>query len=265
MRYDDDHRGAEPGRVGEGDADAVAAGEGADDAQADAGVLRDTAESGSRSGAREGLLRLALGLLAEALAGVLDLDAYAVRDLLAGDDDRLGGGRVAGRVVEEVGEDQREVVHQTAVDAEFGQMAYLDAVEVLDAADAAAHHAEQSLRFLPLPAGPVRAAEHTDARGETVGGADLLVQLHQTTGDGGQPPVLALEFVQPAAQLAGQYVDAVADADDGLLGGGGAVELLLDADERGPQHLAQFGLELGADLRALARGREQVVDGVTGT
>lgn len=211
------------------------------------------------------MLGVALGLLAQALAGVLDLDADAVRHLLAGDDDRLGGRRVAGRVVQEVGEDQREVVHQTAVDAEFGQPAYVDAVEVLDAADAAAHHAEQALRFLPLPAGPVGAAEHADARGETVGGADLLVQLHQSAGDGGQPPVFALQFVQPAAEFAGQYVDAVADADDGLLGGGGAVELLLDADERGPQHLAQFGLELGADLRALARGRQQVVDGVTGT
>ncbi len=91
------------------------------------------------------------------------------------------------------------MVHQTAVDAEFGQMAYVDAMEVLDAADAAAHHAEQPLRLLPLPSRPVRAAEHSDTRGETVGGADLLVQLHQTTGDGGQPPVLALEFVQSAA------------------------------------------------------------------
>ena len=40
------------------------------------------------------------------------------------------------------------------------------------------------------------------------------------------------------------------------------VELLLDTDDRDPQHLAQFGLELGADLRALVGGRQQVVDGI---
>ena len=124
-------------------------------------------------------------------------------------------------------------------------MADLDPVEVLDPADAAARHAQQPLRLLPLPAGPVGAAEHADAGGETVGGADLLVELHQAPGDGRQPAVLALHLVQAAAELAGQHVDAVADADDGLLGGGGAVELRLEADQGGAQHLAQLGLEVG--------------------
>ncbi len=145
-----------------------------------------------------------------------------------------------------------------------GRWLDLDAVEVLDPADAAAHHAEQPLRLLPLAAGPVRAAEYADARGQRVGGAELLVELHQALGDGGQPAVFALHLVEPAAQLAGQYVDTAADADDGLLGGGGAVELLLHADERRPEHLAQLGLQVGADLRALVDGGQDVVDGVTG-
>ncbi|CAM5226750.1 hypothetical protein SGLAM104S_06287 [Streptomyces glaucescens] len=156
------------------------------------------------------------------------------------------------------------MVHQAAVDAEFGQMAYVDAVELLDPADAAADHAEQPLRLLPLPSRAVRAAEHADAGGETVGGADRLVQFHQTARDGREAAVLALHLVQPAAQLAGEDVDAVADADDGLFGGGGAVELLLDADQRGAQDLAEVGLEFGCDLGALVHRGQQVVDGVTG-
>ncbi len=156
------------------------------------------------------------------------------------------------------------MVHQAAVDAEFGKVAQLDAVEVLDPADPAAHHAQQPLRFLPLPAGAVGAAEHTDAGGEAVGRADGLVEFHQAPGDGGQPAVLALHLVQAAPELAGQDVDAVADADDGLLGGGRAVELRLDADQRGSEDLAQLGLEVGAHLGALLHGRQDVVDGVTG-
>ncbi|CAM5664402.1 hypothetical protein SVIOM74S_09916 [Streptomyces violarus] len=76
--------------------------------------------------------------------------------------------------------------------------------------------------------------------------------------------MLALHLVQPAAELAGQHVDAVADADHGLLGGGGAVELRLQADQGGAQELAQFRLEVGADLRALVDGRQDVVDGLAG-
>ncbi len=144
-------------------------------------------------------------------------------------------------------------------------MAHLDSVEVLDPADTAAHHAQQPLRFLPLAPRPVRPAEDADARGERVGRAELLVELHQATGDGRQPAVLALHLVQPAAQLAGQDVDAVADADDGLLGGGGAVELRLETDQGGAQQLAQFRLEVGTDLRALVDGGQDVVDGLTGT
>jgi hypothetical protein len=264
VRDHDDHRGAEPGRVREGDPDAVAARQGAHDAQTEVGVLRDTAEAGAGDGAREGLLGLALLLLAQALAGVLDLDADAVGDLLAGDDHRLGGRRVAGRVVEEVGEDQREVVHQAAVDAEFGEVADLNAVEVLDAADTAADHAQQSLRFLPLTSGAVRAAEYADAGGETVGGADLLVQFHEALGHGGQPPVFALHLVQASAQLAGEYVDTAADADHGLRGRGRAVELLLHADQRGPEDLAQCGPQLGARVKSLHYLRQDVIDGVTG-
>lgn len=262
VRDHDHHRGAQPRRVREGDADAVPAGEDADDAQTDVRVLRDAAEARALRGARESVLGLALLLLAQPLSGVLDLDADAVRDLLARDDDRLGGRRVAGGVVQEVGEDQREVVHHAAVDAEFGQVAYVDPVEVLDPADAAADHAEQALRLLPLPAGPVGAAEDGDAGGETVGGADRLVELHQAPGDGGQPAVLALEVVQTAAELAGQDVDAAADADHGVLGGGRAVELLLDADQRRAQDLAQVCLQLGADLRALVDARQDVVNGL---
>jgi hypothetical protein len=264
VRYDDDHRGAEPGRVREGDPDAVPAGQGSHHTQTEVGVLGHSAEAGAGGHALQRLEGLLLLLLVQALAGVLDLDADAVGHLLAGDDHGLGGRRVARRVVEEVGEDQREVVHHAAVDAEFGQLLDLDAVEVLDPADAAAHHAEQPLRFLPLPAGAVRAAEYADARGQRVGGAELLVQFHQTLGDGGQPAVLALHLVQAAAQLAGQHVDTAADADDGLLGGGGAVELLLHADERGPEHLAQCGLQVGADLGGLVDRGQDVVDGVTG-
>ncbi|MEY9996628.1 hypothetical protein ABIE67_008660 [Streptomyces sp. V4I8] len=58
-------------------------------------------------------------------------------------------------------------------------------------------------------------------------------------------------------------MDTVADADHGLLGGGRAVELLLDADQRGAQDLAQVRLEFGADLRALVDRRQDVVDGLT--
>jgi hypothetical protein len=264
VRHDDHHGGAEPRRVREGDADAVAAGEDADDPESDVRVLADAADARTGRGAGEGVLGLALLLLAQALAGVLDLDADAVGDLAAGDHHGLGGRRVAGRVVEEVGEDQREVVHQAAVHAEFGQPAQLDAVEVLDAADAAADDAEQPLRFLPLPAGPVRAAEHADAGGQAVGGADLLVEFHQPPGHDRKPAVFALHLVQPAAELAGEDVDAVADTDDGLFGGGGAVELLLQAAQRGAQDFAEFGLEVGADLGALLDARQQVVDGVTG-
>ncbi len=156
------------------------------------------------------------------------------------------------------------MIDQTAVDAQLGQMAQLDAVEVLDPADAAAHHAQQPLRLLPLPAGPVGAAEDADAGGEAVRGTDGLVEFHQSPGDGRQPSVLTLHLVQTAPEFAGQDVDAVAHADDGLFGGGGAVELRLDAHQRGPQDLAQFGLEVGADLGALLDGRQDVVDGVAG-
>lgn len=154
------------------------------------------------------------------------------------------------------------MVHQTAVDAEFGQMTHLDAVEVLDASDAAADHAEQSLRLLPLASGPVRSTEYADAGGETVGGADLLVQLHEALGHGGQPPVFALHLVEPAAQPACQHVDTAADADHGLLGRRGAVQLLLHGEQRGPLDLAQCGAHLRARVGLLCGLGQDVVDGL---
>lgn len=155
------------------------------------------------------------------------------------------------------------MVHQTAVDAEFGQVTDLDTVEVLDPPDAAADHAEQPLRLLPLASRPVGTTEYADAGREAVGGADLLVQLHEALGHRGQPPVLALHLVQPAAQPARQHVDPAADADDGLLGRRGAVELLLHGEQRGPQDLAQRGAQLRARVALLAGLGQDVVDGLT--
>ena len=130
-----------------------------------------------------------------------------VGDLLAGDDHGLGGWRVTSRIVQQVSEDQREVVHQTAVDTEFRQVTDLDTVEVLDPSDAATHHAEQSLRLLPLPSRPVRAPQHTDTGRETVGGADLLVQLHEPLGHRGQSPVLALHLCsRPRSLLVSTWI-----------------------------------------------------------
>lgn len=77
--------------------------------------------------------------------------------------------------------------------------------------------------------------------------------------------MFTLHLVQAPAQHARQDVDAAADADDGLLGGGRAVELFLHADQRGPENLAQLGRQLGRGIQILCGVRQDVVDGVTGT
>ncbi len=181
----------------------------------------------------------------------------------ARDDHRLGGRRVARGVVQQVGEDQREVVHQTAVDAEFGQMTQLDAVEVLDPADAATHHAQQALRSCHRrpgrsdpPSTPILAAR------QSAGPMAWSSSIRPWATAGSRPCSPCSSWSRPRSLLV--RTDAVAHADDRLFGGGRAVELRLDADQRGPEHLAQFGLEVGTDLGALLDGRQDVVDGVTG-
>ncbi|WP_260146909.1 hypothetical protein [Streptomyces sp. CEV 2-1] len=163
-----------------------------------------------------------------------------------------------------MGEKQREVIHQATVHAEVGQLIHLYTAEVLDAADAAAHDAPQVLGLLPLAARPIRTTEYDEAGRQTVSGADGLVEFHEALSDSGGPVVLALHFVEPPTELAGQHLDAVADTDDSLLGGRGAVQLRLDARQRGAQYLGENGLQLVVSTAVLIRGRQNIFDGITG-
>nr|WP_185902627.1 hypothetical protein [Streptomyces sp. WAC05292] len=244
LRDDEDCADAAVRRRAQRDLEVVGLREPADHGEAQAGRLAEVGEV-------DALLRLAqhpLGaparLLAHADAAVLDLDGDARVHVDGGQVDLGLRRRVAGGVVEELGEGVDERFDRRSDHGDLGDRVELHALVVDDPGHGAAEHAVERDGLGPLAAG-AGAAEDGDGVGEAPDERGAVVEAQEVAEDVGAAAVAVLHVAQFLRLLVDDGLDAACDVDEGALRG--VAQVLLRDD--GLQDGAQHGLVGGAELR----------------
>ncbi len=186
--------------------------------QAQARVLGEVLHVGAAFGLFEQALDAGAGLLAEADAGVLDLDAHAALHLGRGDVHLGGGRRVAGGVVEEFGRGVDDGFDRGALDVDLGDGGQVDPAVLQDPGHGTAQHAVEGDRFGPLASGPA-AADDGDGVGEAADQRGAVVDAQEVVEDLGVAPVVLLHLAQFLVLLVDDRLDTAGDVDEGALGG----------------------------------------------
>ncbi len=216
----DDHDGAHTAVRGgaQADLEAVRLSEAADDGEAEARGLPQVVEVDALLGLAQHPLGALAGLLAHRDAAVLDLDGDARLHVHGGQVDAGLRRRVAGGVVEELGQRVDERLDGGAGDGDLGDRVQFDPLVVDDAGHGAAQHAVEGDGPAPLAAG-AGSAEDGDGVREAADEGGSVVDAQQVAEDVRPVAVPVLHRPQLGGLLVHDGLDAAGDVDEGALRG----------------------------------------------